>query len=192
MRRRRSGIAYPAGDGPASRGKSTMRGTLSWGRNQWLGARVSVVRTVLICLILGACASSPPPVEIKPLMLGTTDERVITVPLVRLMANPRDFDGKRVDVTGVLEIDRWVRCLYLTREHRAVHLPYCIALDLRNNRLTRQGVAVADASAALAGLDGHYVRIEGLFEVIVTGKAMEWTGIIHKINFVREMIAAEK
>lgn len=143
-----------------------------------------IAATVLLCFILSACASTPDKSDI--LVLGVMDDSAIEVPFVRLVANSQDFDGKRLSVVGVLEVTKWRRCLYLTKEHRRVRLPLnCVAIDFSEGSLSSGEEAFA-AIDNLSILDGHYVLIQGVYNVTLNGEVLDWAGIIRDVNFVRD------
>lgn len=144
-----------------------------------------IAATLLLCFTLSACASTPD-VKSNILVLGVMDDSAIEVPFVRLVANSQDFDGMRVSIVGVLEVTSWRRCLYLTREHRSVRLPLnCVAIDLSESSLS-SGEKAFDAIDSLSALDGHYVLIQGVYNVTLNGELLDWAGIIRDVNFVRD------
>jgi len=94
------------------------------------------------------------------------------VSLVRLIAAPREFDGKRVVVMGVPRIEFESNGLYLHRE------------DF-DQGLTKNALWLAvpeDKRNEWKALEGKYVLVEGTFNAENTGHFGIYSGSISKIT----------
>ncbi len=101
-----------------------------------------------------------------------------SVSLIELIASPSSFDGKRVQVIGVLDWQFEGDALFLAKEHREHHV-YRHSLWLSYDPGFR-----ADQVERLKALSGRYVQIEGTFSQANRGHMALWPGAIVDIDSV--------
>jgi hypothetical protein len=96
----------------------------------------------------------------------------IDVSLVRLIANPKDYDGKVVRVIGYARLEFEGNAIYLHQDDYK-HSIYKNGLwmDVSEDMLKRK-----------AEFDRKYVLIEGTFDAKMTGHMGLWSGSIQKIT----------
>ena len=82
------------------------------------------------------------------------DDGAIPVSLVRLLAAPDDFSGKRVEVIGFLQKKPTLH-LFLTRDH-------AISLDIQSSVIVSDDSS--DGSLTQSDCMDHYVRVTGRFD----------------------------
>ena len=93
------------------------------------------------------------------------------VSLVKLIASPRDFDGKHVIVFGVPRIEFEGTCLFLHMEDYERGLPNALWLSVPR-----------DKYSAWKALEGKYVVVAGTFSTHDTGHGGIYSGAIHDIT----------
>jgi hypothetical protein len=99
------------------------------------------------------------------------DER-LDVSLVRLIANPKDYDGKIVRVIGFVRMEFEGNGIYL-HEDDYKHSIYKNGLWID---------VTADMQKRKTELDQKYVLIEGTFDARMTGHMGLWSGSIRNIT----------
>lgn len=96
----------------------------------------------------------------------------IDVSLLRLIANPKEYDGKTVRVIGFVRLEFEGNAIYLHREDYQYFI-------------TKNGLWI-DATDAMrkskADLDQKYVVLEGKFNADRQGHMGLWSGCIEKIT----------
>jgi hypothetical protein len=116
----------------------------------------------IVALMCGLMASSP---DAGP----RAAEETLHVSLLQLIANPTQFDGKRVRVIGFCWLEYESRALYLSET------------DFRYG-ITKNGVRV-DLQGPKE-LSGGYVLLEGVFRVKRPGSFVDpFSGFIERIDF---------
>ena len=96
----------------------------------------------------------------------------ISVSLVQLIANPKDYDGKIVRVIGFVKLEFEGDAIYLHQD------------DYKHN-IHKNGLWIDvtdDIRKKRAGLDQKYVLIEGTFNAKMRGHMGLWSGSIQKIS----------
>ena len=119
-------------------------------------------------------------------------------PMVRILAQPEQYDGKRVSTVGVLRVikeivgDRKMARLYLEEGHARNETYYdWIALGsplVIENELYRI-VAVPDEEEMLS-LDMEYVRVEGAFELYSDDEPIMW-GHFNSVGMIDRLAKLE-
>ena len=97
------------------------------------------------------------------------------VSLIRLIAAPHEYDGKRIVVIGVPRIDFESYGLYLHKED--------FDQGLTKNALWI--VVPNDKDAEWKALEGQYVLVDGIFSAQNTGHMGMYSGAISKITRFR-------
>jgi hypothetical protein len=125
---------------------------------------------LLICVTAAAAQDTP----LKPVrsMAGAVRHDAIGVSIIRLVASPKEYDGKAVRVLGYLNIAFEHNAIYLHRE------------DLEHG-LSINGLWIAatrEMMLELRKLSGQYVLIEGVFDSQNTGHGNLFSGAIVEIN----------
>jgi hypothetical protein len=121
-------------------------------------------RIALIILLLFNCFVQP-----------VVASEPIDVSLVQLIANPKDYDGKVVRVTGFVTIEFEGNAVYLHQE------------DFKHN-ITKNGLWIDvpdDMLKRYAEFDKKYVVLEGTFSATMKGHLGFWSGSIHNITGFR-------
>jgi hypothetical protein len=118
-------------------------------------------RTLLFLLSL-ICWFAQPLVAAEPL----------NVSLVRLIANPKDYDGKVVRVIGFMRLEFEGDGIYLHQDDYK-HSIYKNGLWIDTSE---------DMHKRKAELDQKYVLVEGTFNAKMTGHMGLWSGSIQKIT----------
>ena len=96
----------------------------------------------------------------------------LDVSLVRLIANPKDYDGKVVRVIGFMRLEFEGDGIYLHQ-------------DDYQHSIYKNGLwigASEDMHKRKAELDQKYVLVEGTFNAKMTGHMGLWSGSIQKIT----------
>jgi len=96
----------------------------------------------------------------------------LNVSLVRLIANPKDYDGKVVRVIGFMRLEFEGDGIYLHQD------------DYKHS-IYKNGLwidASEDMHKRKAELDQKYVLVEGTFNAKMTGHMGLWSGSIQKIT----------
>ncbi|QDU20245.1 hypothetical protein [Urbifossiella limnaea] len=101
-------------------------------------------------------------------------DRLVDVSLIRLIANPDAFDGKRVRVHGFVRVEHEGTSVYLHRED------YVRALSRNGLWLAASDVAVPGSREA--AVNNRYALIEGRFSAKMTGHRGMWSGAIQDIT----------
>jgi hypothetical protein len=106
---------------------------------------------------------------VQPLLAA---EQPLDVSLVHLLANPKDYDGKVVSLTGFMRLEFEGNGIYL-HEDDYKHSIYKNGLwiDVTEDMMKRR-----------AELDQKYVLVEGTFDAKMTGHLGLWSGSIRKIT----------
>jgi hypothetical protein len=104
-------------------------------------------------------------------------ERSEPVSLLRLIASPSSFDGKRVSTMGVLKYGDLVTICIDQGSAKAGATFNCIALQQNDPHLT-------EAKCAL--LDGNYVQVTGIFDTS-RPRPRGFESVIRDIDFVRKL-----
>lgn len=152
------------------------------------------MKTVLIGLVvsLTACASGPDPnrppdyrkmydLTIEDLPNMTMEEaqmfyvNAIELPMVRLLANPEEFDGKAVTTCGVYEHEYEATAIYLNRES----YEYGLAENAIFVFTTHSDEALLEKMA------GHYVCMTGVFEAESASRLFRASGHLRDIPPLR-------
>lgn len=100
---------------------------------------------------------------------GESNDEAVEVSLVRLIAAPGDFNGKRIIVTGFLYIGDEVAALYLTRDDARI-----------GNRPS--SVAIGTYKKGIVFPNHSFVRIVGTFHVEPSGHMGLWKSGIRDIT----------
>jgi hypothetical protein len=95
-----------------------------------------------------------------------------SVSLIELIANPTQFDGKRVRIIGFLRLEFEGTAIYLSRE------------DFENG-ITKNGLWVSTDQLDNT-LSNRYVLLEGTFNASNPGHRGLWSGAIEKITRVQK------
>ena len=95
----------------------------------------------------------------------------LDVSLVRLIANPKDYDGKIVRVIGFVRLEFEGNAIYLHQDD--------YKHGIRKNGLWID--ATDDMRKRTADFDQKHVLLEGTFNVKDTGHLGLWSGSIQKI-----------
>ena len=96
------------------------------------------------------------------------------VSLIRLIATPSQYDGKKVRIVGFLHMEFEGDAVYLHKED--------YERGTWKNGLWVSGDG--DMYATLRALSDHYVLIEGIFDSTNTGHLGGWSGSIRAISRV--------
>ena len=96
----------------------------------------------------------------------------LDVSLVRLIANPKDYDGKVVRVIGFMRLEFEGDGIYLHQDDYK-HSIYKNGLWIDTSE---------DMHKRKAELDQKYVLVEGTFNAKMTGHMGLWSGSIQKIT----------
>jgi hypothetical protein len=118
--------------------------------------------SMLLFLLWLLCWFTQPLVAAEPL----------DVSLVRLIANPKDYDGKVVRVIGFVRLEFEGNGIYL-HEDDYKHSLYKNGLWIR---------VTADMETRKTEFDRKYVLIEGTFDAKMTGHMGLWSGSIRNIT----------
>lgn len=116
---------------------------------------------------------------------GSASVPVEHVPLVSLLANGREFDGKRVWVAGVLRIEFEGDSLYLTKDHythRVSQNAVWLNLDLERLGASRK---------RLAESNGRYVFVSGVFSDHDRGHMSMFEGSIRQVDHIRVLMPVD-
>lgn len=105
---------------------------------------------------------------------GSAADQPADVSLIRLIADPDRFDGRRVRVHGFVRIEHEGTAVYLHR-------------DDCEHMLTRNGLWLAandttPAGSPEAAVNGRYALIEGRFSAKAKGHNGLWSGSIGEIS----------
>lgn len=101
-------------------------------------------------------------------------DRLIDVSLIRLIAAPEAFDGKRVRVHGFVRVEHEGTAVYLHRED--------FERSLTKNGLWLQANDVVAPGSREAAVQNRYALIEGRFSAKETGHRGLWSGSIRDIS----------
>lgn len=123
--------------------------------------------TLLVALTVVARRSAPGAQPPDP-------DRPIDVSIVRLIATPEAFDGKRVRVHGFVRVEHEGTAVYLHRED--------FERSLTKNGLWLQANDVAAPGSREAAVQNRYALIEGRFSAKETGHRGLWSGSIRDIS----------
>jgi hypothetical protein len=112
--------------------------------------------------------------ESAPAAVAAEDDRPMSVSLVRLIATPEGFDGKRVRVFGYVRVEHEGTSIYLHREDYT-------------HRLTKNGLWLGMSDSAPEGsreaaVNNRYALIEGRFSAKETGHMGLWSGSIKEVT----------
>jgi hypothetical protein len=97
---------------------------------------------------------------------------LLDVSLVQLIANPKDYDGKIVQVIGFLRLEFEGNGIYLHQD------------DYKHS-IYKNGFWIEetdDMQKKMAEFDKKYVLVEGTFNAKMTGHMGLWSGSIQKIT----------
>lgn len=105
---------------------------------------------------------------------SAADDRPVAVSLIRLIADPAAFDGKRVQVFGYVRVEHEGTAVYLHR-------------DDCEHMLTKNGLWLAANDAAPGGsreaaVNDRYALVEGRFNAGMKGHLGLWSGSIEAIS----------
>jgi len=101
------------------------------------------------------------------------------VSLVQLIANPKDFDGKVVQVCGVVRLEFEDKAIYLHSD------------DLKYS-LTKNGLWLDTPSTQKQKFNGKYVLLEGTFNAASKGHRDLWSGSLERISRIRLLRETEE
>lgn len=101
-------------------------------------------------------------------------DRPLAVSLIRLIANPDAFDGKRVRVFGYVRVEHEGTAVYLHRED--------YVRGLSKNGLWLAASDSAPAGSREAAVQNRYALVEGRFNTKKTGHMGLWSGTIEEIT----------
>jgi hypothetical protein len=108
--------------------------------------------------------------------------------LIKLIANPQAYSGKKVRVTGYLHQKNEDSGLYLSKD-AADYLvaENAIWVDFSNN-LKMEAVSIERKSpdVTIDYFDGKYVEIEGIFNMEKHGHMGAFSGTIEDVSLIRE------
>jgi len=105
--------------------------------------------------------------------LQAHDERAIRVSLIQLIANPKSWDGKRVQVIGFLRLEFEGNALYLHREDYLYGITDNAVWISLPSKLT---------ASQREGLSTRYVICEGVFRADDHGHLGLFSGVLGEIN----------
>jgi hypothetical protein len=109
---------------------------------------------LLAAIVLGGCTETHTPSE----PMSRQDERVS---IIQVLANPKEFDGKKVRLIGYLHFEFESYALWLHREDHVHGLP---------NRIDIDANACADK---VDQVNDQYVLLEGTFLILNKGTAQK-------------------
>ncbi len=124
---------------------------------------------LLVALALASTFNQPTPAAQPP-----DPDRVIDVSLIRLIATPEAFDGKRVRAHGFVRVEHEGTSVYLHRED--------YKHSLTKNGLWLQASDAAAPASREAAVNDRYALIEGRFSAKDTGHRGMWSGAIKDIT----------
>ena len=105
----------------------------------------------------------------------------LSVSLIQLIANPKDYDGKVVRVIGFVKLEFEGNAIYLHQD------------DYKHN-ITKNGLWIDvtdDIRKKQKDYDQKYVLLEGTFNAKETGHMGLWSGSIQKISRFQVSIERE-
>jgi hypothetical protein len=131
-----------------------------------------------LCLPVVAVVALALPVWAKQLPAGgpapPDPGQPVAVSLIRLIANPEAFDGKRVRVIGYVRIEHEGHAIYLHRED--------YMKGLGKNGLWLSTNDSAPEGSREGAVNNRYALIEGRFSAKMTGHRGGWSGSIREIT----------
>jgi hypothetical protein len=150
--------------------------------------KVKLLIVGAVCSTLLACAQGPDPrrppdyrkiygLSLKDLPTATPEQvgiiyhDAIEVPMVRVLANPEQFDGKAVRVYGVLSNEPEGTAIYLDRES----YEYGISAN---------AIAIASIytdNELLNKMEGHYVWLVGIYEAESGNRLFKVSGHLREV-----------
>lgn len=150
--------------------------------------RIKILIVCLGCSALVACAQGPDPrrpPDYRGLQgLGMADlpsatpEQVeviyhdaIAVPMVKVLANPKEFDGRAVRIFGVLSNALEGNAIYLNRESYEFNIS-ANAIAITSNYTD---------SELLEKMEGHYVWLVGIYQADSGDRLFKANGHLHDV-----------
>ncbi len=108
-----------------------------------------------------------------------------TVSMIQLIANPQLYEGKRVQVSGVMHLKYGDEALYLSKEDGDfLRTANALWIDFVNSPKIQ--TLLADSTPALGYFDGKKVILRGFFNYNNTGHLNAYAGAIERVDYVFE------
>ena len=107
-------------------------------------------------------------------LIGQKEEKMYSVSLIQLIANPKKYHNKKVQIIGFMNLQFESNGIYLHKED-AEHL-------ITNNGLWLSFLFSNDLKTGKEDLNNKYVLIEGLFDMKMRGHFGMWSGSIKNIT----------